>query len=180
MATQLILACVKIFFVRILDVSLGSVRTILIVKEKTVLAAVISFFETFIWFVIVKDAIRFDGPIIPLAVAYAGGFACGTYVGGKIAKRFVSGHVSVHVVTSRRDEDMLRAIRENGYAITVMNVNSSEFGKKKHMILADIDKNNLPAFETLVKELDEEAFIIVMETKSVLGGSACRQFSNGK
>ena len=54
----LLLLCVKIFFIRILDVSLGTVRTIVTIKGKTALASIIGFVEVFVWFVIVKEALN--------------------------------------------------------------------------------------------------------------------------
>ena len=43
--SPLLISCIKIFFCRIMDVSLGTVRTILTVKGKTLLSAVIGFAE---------------------------------------------------------------------------------------------------------------------------------------
>ena len=50
--------CIKIFFVRILDVSLGTIRTIMTVKNKNLIASIIGFVEITIWFLVVKEAIN--------------------------------------------------------------------------------------------------------------------------
>ena len=42
---ELFILCVKIFFVRILDVSLGTVRMIITVKGNKLVASLIGFFE---------------------------------------------------------------------------------------------------------------------------------------
>ena len=41
----MLLLCIKIFLVRILDVSLGTVRTIMTVKNKNLIASIIGFIE---------------------------------------------------------------------------------------------------------------------------------------
>ena len=170
MTTALLLSCLKIFCCRILDVTCGTVRTILTVKENTKGAAFMGFVEVFLWYVVVRDAMTSDGPVLAIAVAYAAGFATGTFVGGQIARRIISGNVTVQVVTSRRDDALLRAIRDAGYAITVLNANESEYSESKYLIIATVDKKQLKAFEELVAARDDHAFIMVSETKSYIGG----------
>ena len=170
MGMILVQNCLKVFFCRIMDVTLGSMRTVLVVKERTALAAVIGFFEVFIWYIVVRDAINFEGPVLPIALAYAAGYASGTFIGGSLAKKLVGGHVTVHVVTTARKPEIAASLREAGYGITVLDVVSSEFGDEKNLILADFPKSLTDKFEGLVKELDPSAFIIVQETKSYFGG----------
>ena len=55
---ELVFLCIKIFCCRIIDVSMGTIRTINVVKGKTLIGAVIGFFEVLIWFLIVKDALN--------------------------------------------------------------------------------------------------------------------------
>lgn len=170
MTTSLFLSCLKIFCCRIMDVTCGTLRTMLTVKEKTALSALVGFVEVFLWYVIVKDAMSSDGPVIAIAIAYAGGFASGTYIGGRLSKKLISGNVTVQVVTSGRNENMLAEIRDAGYAITVIEANESEFSGRKYLILASIDKKQLKGFRELVKNLDEGAFMLVQDTKSYEGG----------
>lgn len=170
MTNALFLSCIKIFGCRILDVTFGTMRTILTVREKTKFAAMIGFCEVFIWYVIVKDAISSTGPVIAIAVAYAAGYAAGTFVGGLIARRFISGNVTVQVVTSTRNDALLHTVRDAGFAITVLNANESEFADGKYLIIATFDKRQLKQFEDLIKEKDPPAFIMVADTTSYLGG----------
>ena len=164
-----ILSCVKIFFCRILDVTLGTVRTILTVKEKSLLAAFIGFIEVFLWYIVVKDALSTSGPVLPTAIAYAGGFATGTFVGGKLSRLFIKGNVTVQIVTSDRNQANLDAIRNEGWAITVIDVNSDLSGDK-YMIFANIPKDQIKRFEAFVHELDPKAFIMIQDTRATLGG----------
>jgi len=170
MTELLILNCIKIFFGRILDVSCGTLRTVLTVKEKPLPAAIIGFCEVLIWYCIVSSALKMDAPLLLVAVCYAGGYATGTYCGGKIAKTIIHGHLFVDVITSSRDDSLLKVLRDSGFALTVLNANSSSFSAEKYLILADIDKRDLDRFEQIVKELDPKAFIVVSEIKREIGG----------
>ena len=77
--------CIKIFFVRILDVSLGTVRTIMTVRNKNFLASVIGFIEISVWFLVVREALTTTDNSLFIVFSYALGFSTGTYIGGLIS-----------------------------------------------------------------------------------------------
>lgn len=166
----LLLTCLKVFFCRIIDVSLATLRTMLTVKGKKEFAALMGFLECFIWYVVVKDAMTADGPVLPIAIAYAGGFATGTYIGGIISNKVIKGKALVQVITSSRDKALLEAIRDDGFAITVIDVAASEYSGEKYMILANIENSQLHHFQNFVKKHDPKAFIFAQESKSSIGG----------
>jgi len=171
---ELFLLCLKIFLCRILDVSLATVRMIVVVKGKSKLACVIGLFEALIWFLIVREALLFNTDTtlgyFAIALAYAGGFAMGTYVGGRCADKFVETNVKVEVVTSGKSSALLDIIREAGYAITVVDINTSFLGKKKYMIFSEMKSKQLENFKDIVYSMDAKAFISVQETKCVYNG----------
>jgi len=170
----LFLLCLKIFFCRILDVSLATVRVIVVVKGKNKLACLIGMCEALIWFLVIREALTFEAnsglAYWAIALSYAGGFATGTFVGGKCAEKFIDGNVNVQIVTSGKNDDLLEAIKDAGYAMTIIDINRSLFGKKKYMIWSEIKSNQLNEFKELVYYWDEKAFISVQETKVAYNG----------
>ena len=167
---QLLFICLKIFLCRVVDVTLATVRTVLTVKEKNLLAALIGFIEVTIWFLVVREALSVEGNTLLICVSYAGGFASGTFIGGLISKRFIRGNVNVQVITSSRDEKIVNEIRLAGFGASVVDVNGSEYGEEKFMILCEIRKNRLPELRTIISEHDPHAFVMVQETKYVYNG----------
>ena len=166
----LIISCLKIFFCRIMDVTLGTMRTVLTVKGKNLFAALMGFCEVFLWYVIVKDALASDAPVIATAVSYAGGYAVGTFVGGKLADVLVSGNVTVQIVTSSQDPKLPEAIRAAGYGLTILDVPRSEHSDARFMIFSTADKKKLKALEMLVTQIDPKAFFMVQDTIQWIGG----------
>ena len=78
--------CILIFAARIVDVSLGTIRTICVVNGRRHVALVLGFFEILVWIFAVSKVIGdLQHPV--LAVAYALGFATGNFVGITIEKR---------------------------------------------------------------------------------------------
>ena len=84
----MLLTCIKIFAVRIFDVTLGTIRTMYLVKGKTYIPSIIAFFEVIAWYFIAREALTYDGNSIIIGMCYAGGYATGTYLGIIINKRF--------------------------------------------------------------------------------------------
>ena len=165
---EILVLCVRIFFTRILDVSLGTLRTIVTVKGKKYVASTIGFIEVFIWFLVVKDALSTGETSIFITLSYAGGYACGTIMGGLINEKFISSNLTVQIVTSALDlPDVLRG---KDYAVTVLEVSSMNQEIPRIMLLMEISSKKFGALKKFVKEVDDKAFIIASETKYVLNG----------
>ncbi|MDR2338256.1 MAG: DUF5698 domain-containing protein [Deltaproteobacteria bacterium] len=161
--------CLQIFFARILDVSLGTTRMILTVKGKALFAGVIGFVELFIWFVIAREAINTGIDSIWVPISYAGGYATGTFIGGLLSHKFISGNYGVQVVLSgKADEDIVNNIRQNGFAVSVVDVKGK--GEHHNMLFIEINKNSFGKLKKMIRKLDEKAFMVVNETKLVQNG----------
>lgn len=163
----LFILCAKIFFARILDVSLGTLRTIITVKGKDLLAACIGFFEICIWFTIVREALNTDETSMFVMLSYAAGYATGTYIGGVISKKVIKGTVSMQIITA--NHNLVKVIRDNGYAVSVMNIKGQE-EIDKYMLYIEVNNKSYDKLMNLVKKNDSKAFIVVNETKFVQNG----------
>ncbi|MBQ2086209.1 MAG: DUF2179 domain-containing protein [Oscillospiraceae bacterium] len=167
---EVIILCLKIFFSRILDVSLGTLCTIFTVKGKSKTASLIGFVQIMIWFLAVRTAFNSSEGGLLLAIFYAGGYAVGTYVGGILAKKLIKGTANVQIVSSTKDDKLVNAIRDAGFGISVVNVNPSQFGGEKYMIFAEVDTKRIEELRSLIYSIDSKAFITVQETKIVYNG----------
>ena len=99
MATLLV--CVKIFFGRILDVSIGTVRTVISVKGEKFAASVLAFFEVFIWYYVARSALNTPLTSVLVPISYSLGYATGTYIGTTLSRKAIKGNTSVQVITSK-------------------------------------------------------------------------------
>ena len=165
---ELLLLCLKIFFVRILDVSMGTLRTVITVKGKTLYASLVGFVEVFIWFLVVKEALNTNETSIWIAVAYSLGFATGTYIGGILSKKLIDGNLSVQVITSNLN--MVDNLRNEGYGVTVIDVEGKDKEVDKYMLFIQINKKSMTHLQKTIKNIDNSAFIVVNETKFIENG----------
>ena len=169
MDIAVLLLCVKIFFARIFDVTLGTIRQVLIVKNKPVLAACIGFVEIMVWYLVVREALSADASILP-AIAYAGGYATGTLLGSRLAHRFIKTQVTAQIITSSQERTIIRALREKGFGLTVLEATGAEQGKARYMLVVELKGSRMKELRRTVDECDPKAFVITHESKQVFNG----------
>lgn len=161
----LFLLCLKIFVARLIDVSLGTFRTIITIKGKDLFAALIGLVEVTVWFLVVKEALNTNNNSYFIVISYALGFSIGTYIGGKISKVFIKSNLEVQVVLSKKDDNIVSVIREEGYGVTIVEVNGN-----KYMLYIQIKDKSLDKLKKIINKLDKKAFIVINETKYVENG----------
>lgn len=166
----LLLLCLKVFFVRILDVSLGTFRTVITVKGQKLYASIVGFFEIFVWFVIVREALNTDIDSIFIAISYALGFSVGTYIGGVISEKFIKGNILVQVVTNKNNQKIIKALKDQGFGVSITKVYNDKLEDDKFMLFVSIDKDKFKKVKSIIEEYDQNAFIIANESKSVYNG----------
>ncbi len=165
----MIYLCFKIFFARIIDVSLGTIRTILLVKGRKGSASLIAFIEISIWFLVVREALTsaIDNPWV--VIAYAGGFTAGTYLGSILSENYISGTLNIQIV-SNQIEALVNTIRDNGFAVSVVDVKGFDKTVSRVMLFIEINKSDLKCLKKIVNQIDPKAFVIVNESKYVQNG----------
>lgn len=164
----LFLTCIKIFFARLIDVSLGTFRTINIVKGKNLIAALIGVVEITVWFLVVKEALTTTNNSYFIVLSYALGFSVGTYIGGKISTIFIKTNLEVQVILTNKNNEVIDILRKNGYGLTVINA----FGNNntKYMLYIQIKNSSFNKLKELIEKYDPKALIAVNETKYIENG----------
>ncbi|MBR1413947.1 MAG: DUF2179 domain-containing protein [Bacilli bacterium] len=162
--------CIKIFLARILDVSIGTLRTMIMVKGKRNIASIMAFFEVLIWFLVAKEALNTNMKSIIIPISYSLGYASGTFIGAYLANRFIKDIICVQVITYD-NKKMLKEIRDNDFGLSVIELMQEKKDKKyKIMLYIQLKKRKLKELEELIKKYDTTAFIVVNETKNIING----------
>jgi len=108
---------VLIFALRIVDVSLGTVRTIAVIQGRTGKAVVLGFFEVLVWITVVAQVVVRIDTDPWLAPFYAGGYAAGVGVGMLIERRLSAGRYLVRIITHNRATEIAEAIGSRGRVV---------------------------------------------------------------
>ena len=159
---SLLLTCIKIFFARILDVSLNTIRTTFIIKGKTFIVALIAFIEITIWLLVARTAINVELNLW-IVISYSGGYTMGTILGTTFINKFVKTNMELIVISTKIKNT--KKIKDKNFGVSILNKD-----KNKTILLIETNKKRLDELTTLLKKLDNEAFITIKETKTIING----------
>lgn len=157
MTLSVFLFCLAIVAARILDVSLGVLRTVCIFRNYQLSAAIIGFFEALFWLLATaKVATNLDTPAY--VVAFSLGFSLGTFIGLKIENRLAMGNQVLRVFTKKSDE-ILPVLRAEGFRVTKF-TGEGQSGAVDLLLLKLFRKGVSNTIDK-IKKLDNEAFYFI-------------------
>lgn len=156
-----------IFIARILDVSIGTIRIILISKGLKKIAPVLGFMESFIWIVAVSQ-IMLNLNNFFYYFSYSLGFATGTYIGIVLEEKLSLGFVIIRVITYKDAVDLVNHLRASNYSPTVLNAEGQN-GNVKVLFLV-IKRSNSIELINSIKTYNPNAFYTIEDVKFVSGG----------
>ena len=155
---EFLLSSLLIFFLRIGDVSIGTLRTLFTVQGKKKLAPVLGLFESLIWVIAIRQIFaQLDNPWN--IAGYALGFATGTLIGILIEEKLAIGFHQIYVI-SRHDTDRIAdALRTNLFGVTIIAGEGGTGGMA--IITSMIRRSRLKEFQKLVDTIDPKAFVSI-------------------
>lgn len=166
---NIVFLCLAVFIARIVDTSLSTIKTVLIVKDKTMLAMAAAFFEVLVWFLIVREALATEANPLLIALSYGAGYSCGTLVGMYLTSKFIVSNVSVNIVVKQKKE-IVDILIKNNFAVSVSKIKGKDLKSDKYMIFVATTNRRVSELKKLVTEIDDHAFIVVSENKYRVGG----------
>lgn len=162
-----ILGGALIFCLRLTDVTLGTMRILMTVRGRKLLAALIGFIEVTIFVVAISQVVRNVSNVWNV-LGYSGGFAAGTLVGMTIEERLALGFTVVRVICSDVCNAVAERLRESGYGVTEMP--GQGLRGPVEVLEVVVRRSELPAVLQIVDRTDRQAFITVEETRRVYRG----------
>jgi uncharacterized protein YebE (UPF0316 family) len=153
-----------IFISRIVDVTIGTIRIVMVSKGHKTWAPILGFFEVFIWLVAITRIIQnLDNWLCYFA--YAGGFATGNYIGLLIEERMAIGIVKIQIITIKDARNLITNLKSAGYGITHHEAHGAN--EDVSIIYSIINRNEIHKVEEIVKSTNPKAFYSIEDVKSV-------------
>jgi len=157
-----------IFFARICDVSMETIRVIYISRGIKYLAPIIAFFEIVIW-LLAMEVVMQDLANIANFLAFALGFAMGTYVGLVIEEKLSIGMVILRIVTTdESNEEIVAFMQSENYGITTLDATGSRGSVK--MILSLVNRTDVPRITQHIQATNPHAFFSIEDVRYVNQG----------
>lgn len=119
--SHILLTGILVFVARIFDVAIGTIRTIVTVQGRTIIAFILAIFEITIWVTVASAVINQirDQPL--LVVFYAFGYATGNVVGIMVERKLAFGITILKVLTRKAGLEIAAHLRNKGQPVTIFN-----------------------------------------------------------
>ncbi len=117
--TNTLVTGLLIFTARIAEVSIGTVRIIVTVQGRSVIAFFLAIFELLIWIMVVSTVIHRINAQPMLALFYAFGYATGNVVGIRLERKLALGFIILRVITRMAGKSLADRTRAMGQPVTV-------------------------------------------------------------
>ncbi|AFL84054.1 hypothetical protein Belba_1435 [Belliella baltica DSM 15883] len=153
-----------IFLARVTDVSINTLRIMFMLNGKKKIAPILGFFEALIWLLAIGQIFQnINNPMSYLA--YAGGFAMGTFVGMTIEEKLALGRVLVRVITPTPMPELIEYMKEKNFRFTSVGA-EGRFGKV-NLLFTVMKRDALTEFVGKVKAFNDKAFYTIESVKRV-------------
>jgi len=156
-----------IFLARICDVTIGTMRIVMVAKGQKFWAPLMGFFEVLIWIITMSKVVQnLDNWLC--YVGYAGGFATGNLVGLLLEEKLAMGIVKIQIITRKEASQLIEALREAGYGITH---HPAKGGTENVSIIHSIVKRSeIAKVEEIIRNYNPKAFYSIEDVKFVSQG----------
>jgi uncharacterized protein YebE (UPF0316 family) len=152
---------------RIMDVTIGTMRIVMVAKGQKFWAPILGFFEVFIWIITMSKVMQnLDNWMC--YIGYAGGFATGNWVGLILEEKLAMGIVKIQIITRKEASQLISALKDAGYGITHHDAHGANgIVSIIHTIVkrTDIDK-----VDNIIMTYNPKAFYSIEEIKFVSQG----------
>ncbi|MFA5569915.1 MAG: DUF2179 domain-containing protein [Sphaerochaetaceae bacterium] len=166
---------VVIFFGKILEVTVSTLRMVLINRGERMKGTIIAFFDILLWLIITGTVLQGyqEDPLRIFIFAFA--FAVGNYTGSWFEDKLAFGLSSMQVIVPvvEEQESLATLLRSRGYAVTVL-MGTGRNGPREILLLHVKRKQILDA-EHFIKENSPDAVMVVSDSKVISGGYIARK-----
>lgn len=161
------LAAGLIFALRVLDMSLDTVRLLFVLRGRKAIVWVMGFLQALVFVVAIASVLSdLDNPLNILG--YAAGFATGSVVGMWIEEKLAIGHIQMRIVSPRLGPAVAERLRSEGYAVTEIPARGKD--GMVTVLSCSVLRRNVRRVRDLVSQVDPATFITAEDVRPVRRG----------
>lgn len=159
-----------IFFGKIFEVTIATVRMVLINRGEKKKGSIVAFFEAVIWIFVTGTVLAgFKDDLIKVAL-YCVSFAIGNYLGSWLEAKLAIGLNTIQVITpdDQTGLELTKILREDGLGVTLIDSEGKQ-GKKK-LLLVHLQRSRVPKTLKIIKEYAPGSVVTASDVRSLRGG----------
>ena len=162
--TEWVIIPLLIFFARIMDVTLGTLRIVFISKGDKMIAPALGFLEVLIWLVAITQVMQNLNNVASY-LAWAGGFATGNFLGLRIEQKLALGQMVVRVITVDSAHNLIERLKGHGYRLTCVDARGTR--GKVNLLFMIVKRKKLQHVLDIIREYNPQAFYSIEDVRSV-------------
>ena len=165
-----ILVCLLVCAAKIIEITIQSLKTCMMVKGQRLKAAGLGFIECTIWGLVISTLIGTLGDNLLLLVFYCIGYATGLFLGSTLESKIALGTSNLELIANDDSTKKITAyLQENNRGYTVLEGHGSK--EKMNMIFIVLPRKETPkTLKEIRKACDNKVFVAVSEVSKYAGG----------
>lgn len=162
--------CFIICAAKIIEISIQSLKTCMMVKGQRMNAAGLGFIECVIWGLVISTIIGTLGDNLLLLLFYCIGYAAGLFIGATIENKIALGTSNLELIASDESTKIITEyLKENNKGYTVFEGHGSK--DKMNMIFIVLPRKETPSvLREIRKATDGKVFVVASEVSKYAGG----------
>ncbi len=162
--------CFIVCGAKILEITIQSLKTCMMVKGERLKAAGLGFIECTVWGLVISTLISTLGDNLVLLLFYCVGYATGLFLGSTIETKIALGTSNLEVIANEENTKKITAyLGERGMGYTVLDGHGSK--DKMNMIFIVLARKEAPrVLKDLRRECDNKLFVSVSDVSKYAGG----------
>ena len=155
---------------KIVEISIQSLKTCMMVKGQRLKAAGLGFIECMIWGLVISTIISTLGDNFTLLFFYCTGYAVGLFLGSTIESKIAIGTSNLELIANDESTELITAfLTERNMGYTVLEGRGSK--DKMNMIFIVLARKETPrVLREIRKVCDNRVFVSVSEVSKYAGG----------
>ena len=154
---------IVIFFGRICDVTLGTLRIIFISKGERNIAPIVGFVEVLLWIFIISQVFTHANNWISY-LAFAAGFASGNFIGILVENKIAFGFVLFRVYTKKEGHQLAKLLNKSDFGSTFIKGEGAI--SKVDIIETVISRKSQKKVAAIIEQFDADAFYLIEDIRS--------------
>lgn len=152
---------------RVMDVTVGTIRVIMVSRGYKNIAPILGFVEVIIWLIAIGQIMQQLDNVMSY-IGYGAGFAAGNYIGIHLVEKMSLGTVVIRIIPKSDSYTLVNALRNEGYGVTAVNAEGRD--GPVQIIFSIVKKKDLEGALRIVNQHNPNAFYTIEEVQRVNEG----------
>ncbi len=164
---QWVILPLLIFCARVMDMSLDTLRIMLLSSGRKFIPPLLGFFQVLIWLFAIRQ-VFLNLSNWACFLGYAGGFAMGTYVGMILEEKLAIGIQVIKIITRADASELTHFLMKEGYGVT--STDGQGVTGKVNILHTIVNRSDIPVVLDIIQRFNPQAFYTIEDIRAVKQG----------